>query len=103
MDERTVIINIAKAYKELVSNSFPVKIDQCWLFGSYAKGTPREYSDIDIALVVNHIEDEDYWKGTTLLWRLSNHIDDRIEPHVIARDTDYAGFLDEIQRTGVEV
>jgi hypothetical protein len=24
-------------------------------------------------------------------------------PVVIARDTDYAGFLDEIQRTGVEI
>jgi predicted nucleotidyltransferase len=103
MDERADIINKAKAYKELVIDSFPIKIDQCWLFGSYAKGTPRKYSDIDIAMVVNHIDDDDYWKATTLLWRLSNHIDDRIEPHVIARDTDYAGFLDEIQRTGVEV
>ncbi|GHT29946.1 hypothetical protein FACS189414_3050 [Bacteroidia bacterium] len=103
MDERTAIINKARAYKELVINCFPVEIEQCWLFGSYAKGTACEYSDIDIAMVVNHIDDDDYWKGTTLLWRLSNHIDNRIEPHVIARDTDYTGFLDEIQRTGMEV
>ncbi|GHT20367.1 hypothetical protein AGMMS4957_07040 [Bacteroidia bacterium] len=103
MDKRATIINKAKAYKELVMNDFPVAIDQCWLFGSYAKGTPREHSDIDIALVVDHIEDNDYWKGTTLLWKLSNRIDDRIEPVLIARDTDYAGFLSEIQKTGIEV
>ncbi|GHT44765.1 hypothetical protein AGMMS49965_20990 [Bacteroidia bacterium] len=103
MDKRATIINKAKAYKELVMNDFPVEIDQCWLFGSYAKGTPREHSDIDIALVVDHIEDDDYWNGTTLLWKLSNHIDDRIEPVLIARDTDYADFLSEIQKTGIEV
>jgi hypothetical protein len=30
-------------------------------------------------------------------------VDDRIEPVLIARDTDYAGFLDEIQRTGIQI
>jgi hypothetical protein len=28
-------------------------------------------------------------------------IDLRIEPHVIARNTDYAGMIDEIERTGI--
>jgi hypothetical protein len=27
----------------------------------------------------------------------------RIEPHVVARNADYAGFLDEIRRTGIEI
>ena len=35
--------------------------------------------------------------------RLTKKVDFRIEPHVVARDTDYAGFLDEIQRTGILV
>ena len=103
MDKRATIIDKAKAYKDLVTPVFTVEIDQCWLFGSHAKGTPREHSDIDIALVVDHIDDDDFWKGTTLMWKLSNHIDDRIEPILIARDTDYAGFLEEIQRTGVQI
>jgi hypothetical protein len=30
-------------------------------------------------------------------------VDDRIEPVLVAHDTDYAGFLDEIQQTGVEI
>jgi predicted nucleotidyltransferase len=81
-----------------------VKIDQCWLFGSYAKGTNHADSDIDVALVVNHLDDDyDFLKTEPLLWKLTRNVDYRIEPHVIARDTDYAGFLDEIQRTGIEI
>jgi predicted nucleotidyltransferase len=106
MDKRAAIreaINKVKDYKELINETSPIKIEEVYLFGSYAKGTFREHSDIDVALVVNHIEDDDYWTATTLFWKLTYRIDDRIEPHLIARDTDYSGFLDEIQRTGVEI
>jgi predicted nucleotidyltransferase len=104
MDKREVIIDKVKAYRELVKAGFPVKIEQFWLFGSYAKGTPREHSDIDVALVVEHLGDDyDFFEMEPLLWKLRGQIDSRIEPVLIARDTDYAGFLDEIQRTGVEI
>ncbi|MDR0844251.1 MAG: nucleotidyltransferase domain-containing protein [Tannerella sp.] len=104
MDKREIIIDKVKAYRDLVNSSFPIKINQFWLFGSYAKGTPREHSDIDVALVVEHLGDDyDFFKTEPLLWKLRGQIDSRIEPVLIARDTDYAGFLDEIQRTGVEI
>ncbi|GHT33304.1 MAG: nucleotidyltransferase domain-containing protein [Prevotellaceae bacterium] len=103
MDERTHIIERAKEYKNLINSTLPFNIEQYWLYGSYAKGTPQEHSDIDIAMVVNHIDDDIYWKNLPLLWKLTYQIDDRIEPVIIARDTDYAGFLDEIRRTGVEI
>ena len=50
MDKRKSIIDKVKSYKDLVNSSFGIKIDQFWLFGSYAKGTPRKHSDIDVAL-----------------------------------------------------
>jgi predicted nucleotidyltransferase len=103
MDKRATIIDKAREYKKIISDVLPLDIEQCWLFGSYANGCPNEHSDIDIAFVVKHIEDDDYWDGTKILWRLSNDVDYRIEPVLIARDTDYAGFLDEIQRTGVRI
>jgi len=103
MDKRTLIIAKAKEYKNLVNSNLPMSIDQYWLYGSYVKGKPHEHSDIDIAMVVNHIDDETYWKSLPLLWKLTYQVDDRIEPVLIARDTDYAGFLDEIQHTGVEI
>jgi len=102
MDERDNIINKVKLYKKLVMEFFPVPIEQFWLFGSHAKNNAHKDSDIDIALVVSHLN-KDYSVLSTepILWRLKRQVDLRIEPHVIARDTDYAGFLDEIQRTGV--
>ena len=104
MDERETIIHKVKSYKDLVDTSFPVNIDQCWLYGSYAKGKPHEHSDIDVALVVNHLDDGyDFFQTEPLLWKLTRDVDDRIEPVLIARDTDYAGFIDEIERTGVEI
>jgi hypothetical protein len=101
MDKRTPIIDKAKEYKTLVNDTLPVQIDQYWLYGSYAKGTSDKHSDIDIAMVVNHIDDDVYWANLPLLWKLTYQVDDRIEPLLIARDTDHVGFLDEIQNTGI--
>ncbi|MDR2148811.1 MAG: nucleotidyltransferase domain-containing protein [Tannerella sp.] len=104
MDKRETIINKVKAYRDLVRNSSDIKVEQCWLFGSYAKGTPDKHSDIDVALVVEQLdEDYDLFKTEPLLWKLTRQIDDRIEPVLIARNTDYAGFLDEIKRTGIQI
>jgi predicted nucleotidyltransferase len=104
MDKREAIIDKVRAYKDLVKASFPIKIDQCYLFGSYAQGTPREHSDIDVALVVEHLgNDYDFFKIEPILWKLTRQVDARIEPLLIARDTDNSGFLGEIQKTGIEI
>ena len=104
MDEKEHIIDKLKLYKKLVIEQFPVPIEQFWLFGSYAKNNAHKDSDIDIALVVNHLDDDYSVLHTEpILWRLKRQVDFRIEPHVIAYDTDYAGMLDEIQKTGIQI
>ena len=101
MDERDDIIGKVKKYKQLViDSSFPMKVENVYLFGSYAKGLPHKDSDIDVALVVKRFKG-DFFKVIPPIWKLRRQIDFRIEPHVIARDTDYAGLLDEIQKTGI--
>jgi len=103
MDKREDIIGKVKDYQMLVRQStFPMPIEAVYLFGSHAKGTANSKSDIDVALVVNHFEG-DYFDVIPPIWLLRENIDFRIEPHVIARDTDYTGFIDEIQRTGILV
>jgi len=102
MDQRDDIIDKVRAYKALVMQTFPMKVEKVYLFGSYAKGTAHKESDIDVAFVVNHFNG-DFSEVIPPIWKLTRQVDFRIEPHVIARDTDYAGFLDEIQRTGVEI
>jgi len=101
MDERNDIISKVRKYKQLVIDSkFPMPIENVYLFGSYAKGTSSEHSDIDVAFVVKKFKG-DFFKVIPPIWKLRRQIDFRIEPHVIARDSDYAGMLDEIQQTGI--
>lgn len=104
MDQRENIINIVKNYKAIVQKDFPIEIKQFYLFGSYAKGTQRKDSDIDVALIVDHLEEDyDFFKMEPLLWLLKTKVDYRIEPHLIARDTDESEILQEIERTGIEI
>jgi predicted nucleotidyltransferase len=104
MDQTVDIIDKVKEYKKLVADKFPIHIEQVFLFGSYAKGNPRLHSDIDVALVVQHLDDNyDFFQTEPLLWTLRREVDTRIEPVLIARDTDFGGLLDEIQQTGMEI
>jgi len=103
MDKTEDIISIAKRYLELVkSHNFPMRIEKAYLFGSFAKGNPHKDSDIDIAFVVND------WVGgyedtVVPIWGLCEDVDLRIEPHFVDPAEDYADFLPEIERTGIEL
>jgi uncharacterized protein len=99
MDKREAIKKV-KAYRLLLNEYF--KLEKVYLFGSYAKGNYREDSDIDVAVVVNHI-DGDYFSVNPLLWKLRRQVDDRIEPILIEKDFDEANFLEEVQRSGIEI
>jgi len=99
MDNREIINKLVN-YKLLVSKYFDV--DQVVLYGSYAKGNEREDSDIDVAIIVNSI-DQDFFSYAPLLWKLRRDIDDRIEPVLIEKNKDESGFLKEVMRTGLVI
>ena len=99
MDKREAI-NKVKAYRHLLKDHF--QFENIYLFGSYAKGTNREDSDIDVAVIVDHIEG-DYFSINPLLWKLRRQIDHRIEPILIEREYDEADFLGEIQKYGIKI
>lgn len=99
MDKREAI-NKVKAYRLLLKDHF--HFDNIYLFGSYAKDTYRDDSDIDVAIIVDHVEG-DYFSINPLLWKLRRQIDDRIEPVLIERDFDDADFLGEIQKYGIKI
>ncbi len=99
MDKAEAIRKI-RQYRFLLKDYFDV--DKVYLFGSYAKETNREDSDIDVAIVVNSIKG-DYFSTTPLIWKLRRQIDDRIEPILIEKDNDSSGFLEEIQKNGIEI
>ncbi|MBI3559398.1 nucleotidyltransferase domain-containing protein [Candidatus Gottesmanbacteria bacterium] len=55
-----------------------IKPDKVILFGSYAKGTPHPYSDIDVAVVSSGFG-RDERKEMFLLAKLTRKVSDRIE------------------------
>jgi predicted nucleotidyltransferase len=99
MDKTEAIAKVS-AYKKLLKKYLP--LEKVYLFGSYAKNTYQEDSDIDVAVVVKQAEG-DFFNVNPLLWKLRREIDDRIEPILIERDFDTADFLREVQKYGVEV
>ena len=105
MVKRTVdsrIMESIKKYIEKISQYY--KIEAIILFGSYAKGTENEDSDIDIAIISSDFSDiiEDGAKLIGLTWK----IDTRIEPHPITTE-DYQKvsnpFVREVVDTGIKV
>ena len=71
------ILNKVKEFSALVKSKYDCR--GVILFGSYVKGTNREESDIDIAVILNDFDN--YFTTQLELMRLRRKIDSRIEPH----------------------
>jgi uncharacterized protein len=91
----TRFINEAKQYHS---------IKEAYLYGSQAKGTSSEWSDIDIAIISSDFSD-DLFEERVALMRIAARIDDRIEPHPFLESTFNVDdpLSDEIQKYGVRI
>jgi len=96
MDKTTAIRHV-KQYVDVLRQNF--KIKKVILYGSYSRGSARKDSDIDVAVVLSHI-DEDFLMAEAKLFRLRREIDTRIEPVLLEESNDKSGFLEEILKTG---
>ncbi|MUV38958.1 hypothetical protein JNUCC1_02830 [Lentibacillus sp. JNUCC-1] len=88
---------LVEQYAEQVIQEFPAEL--IVLFGSYAKGSAHKHSDIDVAVVVKHIEG-DYLQSITRLFRIGEDVHVLIEPVLVGKDEYRGGFLEEIIKTG---
>jgi len=97
MLDKTTVREIALKYAEEVKKVLsPEKII---LFGSYVNGIPREYSDIDIAVVMNDYQGN--WLDTAaMLCGLKRQVSVDIEPHLLDELCDRSGFLELVKKTG---
>lgn len=96
MDKEQAIVP-TKRYKEMVAEKLPLKA--LYLYGSYSKGTHAEDSDIDIAVVVEHLSDN-YLEDTPLLWKIRRKISNLIEPVLLTEDIDNP-LYHNIIKTGI--
>lgn len=80
------------------------RVKSAYLYGSYARGAAKEWSDIDLAIIspdfVGNMFDE-----RLALMRLAVSTDDRIEPHPFRPEefNDNQPLASEIRRTGIAI
>jgi len=95
--DKSEVSSRVRRFAEKAGAAMPVR--QVILFGSYAHGSPHEFSDIDVAVIVE-ARVEDWLSASAQLFRLRRDIDLAIEPVLIDSEEDPSGFLEEIRRTG---
>lgn len=72
------------------------------MYGSQVYGNPTEYSDIDIAVIFDGY-DGDEWKTSSMLCLFAWYIDKSIEPVLLDLKHDRSGFAEEIMKIGIEL
>ena len=98
--DTTEVITKLKIYKKLLSEH--ISFDKMILFGSYAKGSQKEDSDMDVAIIVDEIKG-DFFSTRPLLWKIRREVDDRIEPILFEIKHNESGFIEEIMKNGILV
>lgn len=96
MDRQQALV-LAQRYKLIVSEKLSIKA--MYLYGSFSKGTYHADSDIDIAVVVDKLND-DYFVDTPLLWRLRRKVSNLIEPVLLTEDINNPLYCD-ILKSGI--
>jgi uncharacterized protein len=96
MDRKEVIEKVKKFADLVVDQYSPLKII---LFGSYANGTYKYDSDIDVAVIVDEIQG-DFLDEESKLYKIRRAIDENIEPILLEETRDKSGFLNNILEYG---
>ena len=98
---RSIIENFIKAIKQQ-----GIKIESVILFGSFAKGSQQETSDIDIA-VISADFGKDRFEESKLLQKIAWRVDVRIEPIPLSVDAlnkdDWVPLIHEIKTNGLKL
>ena len=97
---------IIKIIKKLVEEAKldNISISQAILFGSYAKGTEKEFSDIDVAVVSEDFEGVRLFDNIKLCrTRVNTHVDIETHPYRPEDFTEDDPFVQEILKNGIRV
>ena len=99
------VINIVKEYLRLLAAE-GIDIKKAILFGSYAKGTAKKESDIDLMLV-SSLFDKNNDDCIGRLWRLTKISNYKIEPIAVGEkrfiEDDISPIVEIARREGIEI
>jgi predicted nucleotidyltransferase len=97
------IRKILLRYRSLLEkDGFPVK--KMILYGSYARGNFKNYSDIDVCIISDKLlKKKNYYKS--YLWKKVLEVDPRIEPvgYHPKEFKDIDPLVNEIKKEGIEI
>lgn len=79
MASKDIMATVLRYYDAIEKH---IDVQRVMLFGSSAKGTNHEYSDIDIAIFTDN-EPDNYLSTLQKLYRIGRSVDSRIEPHLL--------------------
>ena len=94
-------LNLVRRYKEVIAPRFAPET-KVMMFGSYAKGHPHEWSDIDVAVIVPKIESDKWFDTAVSLSQDVDGISLLIEPILLENGED-SPIYREVMRTGIAV
>ena len=94
-------LQLVRRYKQLIAPRFNGKL-KVILYGSYAKGSANPWSDIDVAVIIPKVNDEDWLQQSVSLVRDGHAVTSLIEP-VLLEDHEDSILFDDVMRTGIAV
>ena len=98
---REEALALVREYKRIISSRFSEE-PTVVMFGSYSKGHPNPWSDIDVAVILSSIKDEDWLERSADLWHDVDKVSLLIEPVLMSKDEETILYRD-VMRTGIAV
>ena len=94
-------LDLVRQYKSIIIPRF-AEGTKVMMFGSYSKGHPNKWSDIDVAVIVPKIEEGKWFEWAKSLNHDVDQVSLLIEPILLENNEDSPIFR-EVMRTGITV
>lgn len=98
---RDEALDLVRQYKQVIMPRFNGQV-KVLMFGSYSKGNPNPWSDIDVAVVVPAVAEDKWLETSVALGKDSDKVSLLIEP-VLMAENHWSPLYDDVMRTGVPV
>ena len=96
----SAITGVVIDYVQEVKKQYPIKA--AYIYGSHARGTAHDKSDMDIAFIVEPMNEEIFYTLFGELFNIAAKFTSNLEPNLLIDDGDNCkySFLTEVMETG---
>lgn len=98
---RDEALSLVRKYKQVISPRFKGKA-KVMMFGSYSKGNPNPWSDIDVAVILPKVNGDKWLETSVGIGMDVDKVSLLIEPILLENGED-SSIYREVMRTGIPV